>query len=294
MRTAAGPGTSGHAGVDRWTDRRGDYRSTLARVGLTAKGILYAALGVLAINVAMGDTSSEAVSKQGAIELVASQPFGQWLLGLLTAGLFALAIWQFILAVKGDPVEGSEGKDRAKYAAKGVIYSGTAVSALTVLLSHLGNPAGGAAGSAAGGGGGSATQQQAAATIMDWPGGPWLVALLGVAIGAFAIHQFMKHGMHKQFMTRLDRSDMRSEVATGVERAGRAGYIARAIVFLISGIFLIVAAVQHDPQEAVGLSGALGLLAQETWGQIVLWVVAVGLFLYGCFCFAEAKFRRAT
>ena len=95
-------------------------------------------------------------------------------------------------------------------------------------------------------------------------------------------------------MTRLSRSEMRPEVATAVERAGRGGYTARAIVFAIVGTFLLVAAMQHDPQEAVGLSGALGTLAGETWGQIVLWVVAIGLFLYGCFCFAEAKYRRAT
>lgn len=291
MRTAAGQGTSAHAGAHRLRThaRQGDYRSTLARVGLAAKGMLYTALGILAINVATGDAASQSVSKRGAIELVASQPFGQWLLGLLTAGLFALAIWRFILAVKGDPVEGSEGKDRAKFAAKGVIYAGTAITALSLLLSHLGSSAGGAAS-----GGGGATEQQAAATIMGWPGGPWLVGLLGLAVIGFGLYQIVQHGMHKKFMTRLDRTEMRSEVSTAVERAGRGGYIARAIVFVIVGTFLIVAAVQHDPQEAVGLSGALGMLAGETWGQAVLWVVAVGLFLYGCFCFAEAKFRRAT
>src|SRR5688572_20791647 len=92
-----------------------DWRALLARSGLAAKGVLYAALGLLAINVASGDAGSQTASRQGAIELVASQPFGQWLLGILTAGLFALAAWHIIQAIKGDPVEGSEASDRLKF-----------------------------------------------------------------------------------------------------------------------------------------------------------------------------------
>lgn len=95
-------------------------------------------------------------------------------------------------------------------------------------------------------------------------------------------------------MQRLSRVQMSRSVETGVERAGRAGYAARAIVLAIVGTFFIVAAVQHDPQEAVGLSGALQALSERGWGAAVLWFVAIGLFLFGCFCFAEAKYRRAT
>ena len=83
---------------------------------------------------------------------------------------------------------------------------------------------------------------------------------------------------------------MSAKARSAVEKAGRAGYASRAIV----GPFFIIAAIQHDPQEAIGLSGALAALAGRTWGQAVLWFVAIGLFLFGCFSFAEAKYRRAT
>jgi hypothetical protein len=129
---------------------------------------------------------------------------------------------------------------------------------------------------------------------MSWPGGPWIAGLIGAALIGVAIFQFHQHTMHQRFMQRLARFRMSAGVAEGVERAGRAGYASRAIVLTIVGIFFIVAAVQHDPQEAVGLSGALQTLAERTWGQLVLWVVAIGLFLFGCFCFAEARYRRAT
>jgi hypothetical protein len=266
-----------------------DWRSLLARWGLAAKGILYVALGILAINVAMGDAPSGSATSRGAVELVASQPFGQILLGVLTVGLFALALWQLLLALTGDPVEGSGLKHRAKFTGKALVYGAAAMTALSVFMPSLGGLTGGTSG--AGGGEG---QARATAEIMSWPGGPWLVAILGVSVIAAGLSQLRAHAWRARFMKRLATSRMHGQVKPMVERAGRAGYAARSIVFAMAGGFLIVAAIQHDPQEAIGLSGALQVLSERSWGQAVLWIVAVGVFLYGVFCFAEAKYRRAT
>ena len=278
------------------TTTRGDWRSVLARFGLSAKGVLYVALGLLAIQTAAGSASTESVSRRGAIELVAGQPFGQWLLGIFAVGLAALAIWQAILACTGDPVQGGETKDRLKSGGKAVIYGATAATAFAILLANLGTSAGGAISGAVGtaGAGGDATEQQAATVVMGWPGGPWMLALLGAAVLATAAYQLYAHAWNRKFMNRLNRRRMSAQLEAGVERAGRTGYAARSIVLAIVGTFFLVAAVRHDPQEAVGLSGTLRTLAQQTWGQAALWLVAVGLFLFGCFCFAEAKYRRAT
>lgn len=275
------------SGADSQRDRssvtpaRGDWRSALGRSGLAAKGVLYSALGLIAIQVAAGDSTSNAASSRGAIELVASQPFGQWLLGLLTAGLVALALWQIVLAVTGDPVEGSDTKDRLKFGGKALLYGTIAATALSILVTH-------------GGGSSGQSQDRATATVMGWPGGEWIVGLIGVGAIAVGLYELSAHAWKLKFMRRLDRTRMSGTVRTGVERAGRTGYAAKGIVALIVGLFLIVAAVQHNPQEAVGLSGALQALAGQPWGQAVLWLVAIGLLLYGFFCFAEAKYRRAT
>lgn len=272
-----------------WRGARADWRSSLARFGLSAKGILYIAIGMLAINVAAGDAASSSATQQGAIQLVASQPLGRWLIITLTVGLFALAVWQFILAATGDPVEGSDTSDRVKYAVKGVLYLGTAMTALSITLAQWNTSFGSGLGQ-----GGSVSEQEAAAEIMSWPAGPWIAAIIGLAIIAVGIYQLHHHALQKRFMRRLDCAGSSPEVAHGIERAGQAGYAARGIVFTIAGIFLVIAALQHDPQDAVGLSGALQALAQRSWGQIVLWGVAIGLFLFGCFSFAEARYRRAA
>jgi hypothetical protein len=257
----------------------GDWRSTLARVGLTAKGVLYAALGLLALQVAKGEASTGTVSREGAVELVASQPFGQALLVLFTIGLFSLAAWQTILAFTGDPVEGSETKDRVKYGIKAAIYATTAVTALMMVMGDRRSS--------------GSSEDQAAGILMGWPGGPWIVGLLGLAVLALAAQQLYGHAMNKKFMERLSIGGG-GDIGRNVERAGRAGYAARGVVLVVVGIFFLVAAIQHDPREAVGLSGALQVLSQQAWGTALLWFVAIGLLLYGGFCFAEAKYRRAT
>jgi len=59
------------------------------------------------------------------------------------------------------------------------------------------------------------------------------------------------------------------------------------------GFFFFVAGVQHDSDEVEGLSGLLGELAGNPWGQVALWVIAVGAFAYGMYTLIEAKYRRA-
>ena len=141
---------------------------------------------------------------------------------------------------------------------------------------------------------GSESQEQAAATAMIWPGGSWLVGAAGAAIIGFAMYQAHAHAWRRKFMHRLDRRRMSPHAARWIERAGRWGYGARASVLVLIGLFLVVAALQHDPQEAVGIGGALDQVASQPWGDAGLWFVAIGFLLYACFCVAEARYRRAV
>ena len=96
----------------------GDGRSALARSGLAARGALYLILAALVIQVAPGEASPEEASRQGAIERVAQQTAGRWLILALTIGLFALVAWRLLQAATGDPVEGDDAKDRVRFAGK--------------------------------------------------------------------------------------------------------------------------------------------------------------------------------
>jgi hypothetical protein len=256
----------------RWKDR-------LGRVGLAGRGVLYATVGLLALQLALGAPDEEA-STDGAMAWIAERPFGKFLLVALTVSLFALAAWRFLDAAVGDPVEGDEASDRVRFGAKGVVYLTLAVGALSTTAASWN-----AASSSSGGGG---TEQRAAGTVLDWPMGTWIVAAAGLALIGYAVYMFKRHAMDATFMERL---------ATGsdvVERLGRAGYAARSVVWTVIGVLLVRAAMTYDPEQAGGLSSALQELAGAPWGRLMLIAVAVGLFAFGSFCVAEARFRRAA
>ncbi len=68
---------------------------------------------------------------------------------------------------------------------------------------------------------------------------------------------------------------------------------ALSVVFTIIGIFMIVAAVQFNPQKAKGLDTALSeLLHLPPFGPVLLGIVALGLIAYGVYSFVEARYRR--
>src|SRR5262252_5581530 len=65
----------------------------LARAGLAARGILYVLLGWVAILVALGQTSRQA-DQQGALQLLAGEPYGLVSLWLLGIGFAGYALWR--------------------------------------------------------------------------------------------------------------------------------------------------------------------------------------------------------
>lgn len=256
----------------QWKDR-------LGRIGLAGRGVLYAIVGLLALQLAFGSPDEEA-STQGAMAWIAERPFGKFLLVALTVSLFALAAWRFLDAVVGDPVEGDETSDRVRFAAKGVVYLTLAIASLSTTAASWN--------AASSSGGGGDTEQRAADTVLDWPMGPWLVALGGLALIGYAVYMFKRHALEATFMERLASS------SDAVERLGRAGYAARSVVWSVIGVLLIRAATTYDAQEAGGLSSALQELAEASWGRWLLIAVAAGLFSFGAFCVAEARLRRAA
>jgi hypothetical protein len=259
-------------------------KDTLGRIGLIGKGALYVIVGLLALRLATGDLGAD-TSKDGAIEWLAHQPFGRFLLVALTIALFALAAWRLWDAAVGDPVEGDEPKDRVRFAAKGLLYLFFAVLALTTTIATWSSdPTDGS-----GAGGGDQEQQQATAAVLEWPGGRYLVIAAGLAFVAYAIYMFKRHAMDSTFLERLDVGS-----SSWLEPVGRAGYAARSAVFVLIGWWLVQAGVTYDPEKSQTTSGALKQLAGETWGVVALWVVGIGLIAYGLFNVAESVHRRAA
>jgi hypothetical protein len=264
----------------------GSARSSFARPGLVGRGLFYLLFGLLALDLAFGSSSS---SSQGAVERVASAPFGRFLLIGLSVALVSLVVWKVLQAIAGDPVEGSEATDRAKYAAKALAYAGLAATSVTLLIANWDSSSSSSQSSGSGD-----SQEQATATVLDWPGGQWLVVIGGIAIIGLAVFELYKYAIEAEFLQRLDTMTLDESKRKGVEWSGRAGYAGKAAISAVIGVLLVAAGLQHDPDESEGLSGALRQLAESTWGTALLFFIGAGLFLFAAFSFIEAAYRRST
>ena len=72
-----------------------------------------------------------------------------------------------------------------------------------------------------------------------------------------------------------------------IEWIGSFGHLARMVVFGLVGVFLIKAAIDYNPNTAVGLDGTLATLGHQSYGPFLLGLVAAGLV-------ASASTRSAT
>lgn len=256
---------------NRWAER-------LTRLGLGARGVLYIVIAILALRVAFGHFEDNA-SQNGALQEIASKPGGRILVWVIAAGLIGYALWRLATAAFGagvDPVA-TDAKQRVKALAEGIGYG--VIAALAVKI------AAGSGSSSSGGG------QKQTAMVLGWPGGQWLLGLVGViaiGVGAFFAYDGIKADFTKELTLGGQSHSTRKTVVT----LGRVGRVAHGVVFGIIGVLIIVAAVQYDPDQAKGVDGALKSLAGQPYGRVLLSLVALGLLAYGLYGLAEAKFRK--
>lgn len=255
----------------------------LARLGYAVKGVVYLIIGWLAILLAIGHGGST-TDQRGALQTVYEQPFGKVLLSIVAVGLIGFALWCFIQAIYDTEGKGKKAKgiiSRIGYAATGVSYALLAVGAFSLVI-----------GTSTSSGKSTSSQTQSwTAQLLKLPFGVELVIIVGLVILGIACYLFGKAYTAK-FRYRLNLFNVSAQLRKGLIGLGRFGYAALGVVFTIIGIFMIVAAVQHNASKAKGLDTALAELLRQPFGPILLGVVALGLIAYGFYSFVEARYRR--
>lgn len=259
------------AGKSPWFER-------LGRLGLVAKAVLYAVVGLLAIQVARGGRE-ESADRSGALRTIAEQPFGTGLLVLLAAGLAAYALWRL--------AQGILDRDNEGEGLKGVVKRAGALgkAAWYAVLCGL------TVSTLVGNGSGDSNEQQTTRGVFERPFGRYLVyaaALAFVGAAAFNGWRAVTCKFNKQLKTG-EMSDAEEKAATGV---GILGHLARMTVFGLVGAFLFKAAWEYDSKEARGLDGALLEVSRQPYGGLLLGAVGVGLFAYALYCLVQARYRR--
>jgi len=251
----------------------------LGRLGHVAIGIVYAVIGVLAVQAARG-TGGGTTDHEGAFTWIVQAPLGHALMAALAVGLAGYAIWRFVQALRDTENKGTDLQGlwiRGSYTAIGIIYLSMAGSAAKLAL---GAPAES----------GDATRDWTA-TLMEQPFGQWLVGLFGLIMLGSAGYQLFEAWTAK-FREKLKSHEMSDGQQTWACRAGRLGYAARGVAFGIIAVFLLNAAVHAEPEKARGLGGALATLVEQPLGPWLLLIVALGLIAYAIFMLIQARFRR--
>ena len=248
----------------------------LARAGLTARGIIYILIGWVAVLVALGQSAREA-DQTGALQLLASKPYGLISLWLLGIGFAAYALWRLSEAAFGVTGERPGAGPRLKSLGRAIIYAGFCYLTFTVIAGKARSQSG--------------RQVDITATVMQHTAGRVLVGVVGLVVVACGIVLVIE-GVRKKFMKNLQTARMSARARRVVELLGVTGTIARGLVFALVGVLVIDAAVTHKAAESGGIDKALLTLRDQPFGEVLMLLAALGLLVFGVYGLCEARWRK--
>lgn len=242
--------------------------SWFVRLGYFSRAILYSVLGLIAL------TSAGKIGEgtNGIFQAVDEFPASTLILWLMVFGLLAYALFRFASTLFDVENHGSDNKGKAVRAG----HFGSAIGHLALAYSAYQF-----ASSGSDGGGGGA--QSAASGVLSFEFGGVILGILGLIFFVTAAFQ-AKKGITGEFMNRIGPG-----APDATRWLGGAGYLARAVVFVVIGYSLVKAGFMSGGSEQVKTLGdAVASLAGEGF---IFTLTAIGLLLFGLFSLVLARYR---
>jgi len=246
----------------------------LARLGYASKAVIYAIVGVLAV-LAVANRGGAITDTTGALGVVLTKPFGRGLLLVLAVGLCGYGAWRLLDAFVNPDRDSLF--IRIGNGVRGCVYGGLGVRAVQLLQgvrASRGDEA-----------------ELWTAKILDWPLGAVAVGVIGGIIGGYGGWQVVQ-GVQGTHDDKIDWSPIPPDTRTALQRVSRFGVATRGGLLVTLGLFLIRAAVTHDPNQAAGARESLLRLGGLFDGRWFLAVVAVGVIAYAVDQAVHAACRR--
>jgi hypothetical protein len=274
--TATGPIGSAQQGGEA-VAKRPEF-AWMARAGLVARGISYAIIGILALKLAVG-SGGETTNQRGALMTIAEQPVGKALLIAMTIGLASYALWRLLRAAIGHGTQDDDSVgERIGGATSGLAYAALCITAVQILVGARSD-------------GGTNSPKKTTGGVLDWTGGTTIVATVGAVLICIALYQGYV-AVSRTFLKDSKTWEMSDPVKRAFTAIGVFGHLARMVVFGLVGYGLVRAAIDYDPQNAIGLDGALSKVAHYSYGPILLGIVATGLIGFALYSIADARYRK--
>lgn len=264
---------------------RHPYVKKFARLGFYTKGFIFIVVGALAILVALGERGGEELADPtGALERIAQANYGKIILLIFIIGAVGHGAWNIL---RGAADVDNAGKGIAGIIKRigaggiGFFYWFLAYKAWNLVQATRENPAGG----------GEAIQKTLMSALLGLPLGALVVGIIGLSVIGVGVHECYS-GVMGKFQETFRLREMADARRRTITILGFFSFIARGLLFGLIGYFFIVAAIDSNANDAVGLDGALLTLAQSYFGKTLLFVTAVGLVCHGILSLFEARYRR--
>ena len=251
----------------------------LARAGYVANGVIHALVGIIVIVIASGGEGEG--DQAGAMKTVAGAPVGFVVLWLIAAGLWALAVWNACEGILARDRTGDRSGAARKWGRRlsvwgqAAVYAALGVACAAVAMGARPD--------------GEESAEGASRGLLQLPGGPILLGIVGLAIGIGGI-AFVVMGLRRSFRARVRiPAGAAGRIFTAL---GVAGYAAKGVALAIVGTLLVIAVAATDAEAAGGLDGAVDTLLGLPLGPALAWLVGLGFLAYGAFTIARARFAR--
>ena len=254
--------------------RRSAWFARGVRVGLAAYGVVHLLFAWLAIRLVFVPHSGQATG-EGALAQLARGAVGRWSLGMMSIALLGLALWQVIAMGVGYRQLGGWWRHamRAGAGARAVVYGYFAWAAGNLAV-H-------------GSSGRARTPESMSARILDAPGGPLILALVGLVVATIGAGLGV-FGARRSFLPQLDESAQQGDRRIPIVVVGQVGYVVKGAAFVAIGALLVWAALTQDAQKSSGLDGSLYLLLGAAIGKVAVVVIGSGIGCFGLYLFARA------
>lgn len=261
----------------------------VARAGLLARGLVFVLLGYVVARIASGALGERSTNKSasgpGVAQVIAAQTGGRVVVFVLGIGLLCYALFSLLDAL----VHHDESSDASRWGHRALSMWGFVLYTVFAGFSF-------AASFSAEGQSGSSQHQdrqsaQLSARVLRWPAG-WLwlglIALVLLTIAGF----LAARAVRRSFRHHLMEQDMSPRMWRAATVLGMAGCAGRAGLFALTGWFVASAAIDNDPAHGQGVDGAARQAADTVLGQVLLWLLALGVVAFGGYLFIEARYRR--
>ena len=228
--------------------------NTVARIGYSAKCVVYLALGTLIVYSAFTAFTAKDISKKTVFQEILTSPFGSISLSAIIIGLTCYVVWRLVQGVTNpdnlDMKKPSELLLRVFYFGSALLYTSVSYAAVKVLLGLLDSS--------------EQQKEQVTRSILQETWGAVLVGVVSLIIMGFAVIQ-IKHAFKGDFMDKFVYS-MKGISLTLARSFGRAGFAARGVLYFMVGSFYMHAAWTYSSENAGGMSKAITTLLQQPFG----------------------------